>query len=147
MGPLSGSIEQVRADSFRVLESAWDESRGYCVPHAQVYPHLWLWDGCFHSIAWAAFRDSRAVRELEAVFVAQLPSGFVPHMRYAEPSVFRGPLSHASGFTQPPVYGHSLATLQRTGLPVPQPLIARVEAAFEYLWNHRRGDHGLLEKG
>jgi hypothetical protein len=142
---VSEEIESVRAEALLVLESAWDEFRGYCVPHAEVYPHLWLWDSCFHSIAWSAFEDHRAMRELEAVFAAQLPGGFVPHMRYAEPSVFRGPLGHASGYTQPPVYGHALATLARRGLPVPRPLVAHVQDAVLYLWEHRRGGHGLLE--
>lgn len=137
--------DEVRSEALRVLESAWDDFRGYCVPHPEVYPHQWLWDSCFHAIAWSAFGDERAVRELEAVFAAQLPGGFVPHMRYAKPSMFRGPLTHASGYTQPPLYGHALATLGRAGLPVPSPLVAHVEAGFDYLWNHRRGDHGLLE--
>lgn len=142
---MTAGNDPIRSRAFRVLESAWDDFRGYCVPHPEVYPHLWLWDSCFHAIAWSAFGDHRALRELEAVFGAQLPNGFVPHMRYAEPSLARGPLAYASGYTQPPVYGHALATLAREGLPVPQPLVAHIEAAFAHLWSRRRGDHGLLE--
>ena len=145
VGAVADGIDSVRREARRILEEAWDDYRGYSFPHAQVYAHLWLWDSCFHAIAWSAFGDLRAVRELEAVFAAQLPSGFVPHMRYASPSMARGPLTHASGYTQPPVYGHALATIARDGLPVPRPLVAHVEAAFEYLWTRRRASHGLLE--
>ena len=49
----------------RVLEAHWDDERGYCVPNPAVYPHLWLWDSCFHAVAWAALGEvERAGREL-----------------------------------------------------------------------------------
>ena len=127
-----------------MLEAAWDDERGYSYPNPTVYPHQWLWDSCFHSIAWAALGDQRAVKELEAVFEGQLASGFVPHMRYAEPSQYRGPLDDRSGYTQPPVYGHALAVGVRSGLAVPDALIARVGAAYDYLWRERRTQDGLL---
>lgn len=127
-----------------VLDAAWDDDRGYSFPNPDVYPHLWLWDSCFHAIAWAALGDERAVSELGAVFQGQLPSGFVPHMRYGEPSQYRGPLDDRSGYTQPPVYGHALATLVRRGLPVPDTLIAQTSAAYDYLWRERRNAEGLL---
>lgn len=127
-----------------MLEAAWDDERGYSYPNPTVYPHQWLWDSCFHSIAWAALGDQRAVKELEAVFEGQLASGFVPHMRYAEPSQYRGPLDDRSGYTQPPVYGHALAVGVRSGLAVPDALIARVGGAYDYLWRERRTQDGLL---
>ena len=43
--------------ALEVLESAWRRERGYCLPNAQVYPHMWLWDSCFHSIAWTSLHD------------------------------------------------------------------------------------------
>ncbi len=144
MAAMPATKDDARSQAARVLEEAWDEARGYSYPNPSVYPHLWLWDSCFHAIAWAALGDDRAVRELEAVFVGQLPSGFVPHMRYAEPSQYRGPLDDRSGYTQPPVYGHALATLVRSGLPVGGGLIDRVSAAYEYLWRERRTGEGLL---
>lgn len=141
---LTPSIEEARVRAAAVLDGSWDDDRGYSFPNPSVYPHLWLWDSCFHSIAWAALGDERAVRELEAVFEAQLVSGFVPHMRYAEPSQYRGPLEDRSGYTQPPVYGHALATASRRGLPVSAELSERVGAAFDYLWRERRTEDGLL---
>jgi glucosylglycerate hydrolase len=71
---------QLRSEAYKILESAWRPKPGYCVPHATVYLHLWLWDSCFHSIAWASLRDGRALREVEAVFAKQFQNGFVPHM-------------------------------------------------------------------
>ncbi len=139
------NLAEARTQAAKILEAAWDESRGYSYPNEHVYPHLWLWDSCFHAIAWATLDDERAVNELEAVFVAQLPSGFVPHMRYSATSEHRGPLDHVSGYTQPPVYGHALATIFRQRLPVPEALRAGVAAAYEYLWRERRTDAGLLE--
>ena len=138
------TIEEAKAEASAVLEAAWDDERGYSYPNPTVYPHQWLWDSCFHSIAWAALGDQRAVKELEAVFEGQLASGFVPHMRYAEPSQYRGPLDDRSGYTQPPVYGHALAVGVRSGLAVPDALIARVGAAYDYLWRERRTSDGLL---
>ncbi len=135
---------ETRRYAARILEDAWDDERGYSFPNADVYPHLWLWDSCFHSIAWAAFGDPRAITELEALFDGQLASGFVPHMRYDSPSQWRGPLEDRSGFTQPPVYGHALATAVRAGLSVPDRLIEQVAAAYDYLWRERRTATGLL---
>ena len=104
------------ASCREVLEDAWDEELGYCYPHAGVYPHQWLWDSCFHVIAWAAIGDPRGPRELEGVFAAQLDNGFVPHMRYGADEMFRGPLSHASSFTQPPIYAHAARYLAERGI-------------------------------
>lgn len=134
----------VRAAARRVLEAAWDPYRGYCFPNAEVYPHLWLWDSCFHAIAWAALGDARGVRELKSVFAAQLPDGFVPHMRYAGDTISRGPLDFASSFTQPPVYAHAAVCLRDAGLPVDPPTVAHVAYALEWLWTNRLTDDGLL---
>ena len=72
----------LRAGARRVLEDAWRPEEGYCVPNARIYPHQWLWDSCFHSIAWAALGDPRAVVELRSTFARQFRNGFVPHMSY-----------------------------------------------------------------
>lgn len=135
---------EASSEAAEVLAAAWDDGRGYSYPNPDVYPHLWLWDSCFHAIAWAALDDERAGRELEAVFVGQLDSGFVPHMRYAEPSQHRGPLDDRSGYTQPPVYGHALAFIARRGLPVAGTVIEQISAAYDYLWRERRTGDGLL---
>ncbi len=134
----------IRAAARRVLEAAWDDERGYCFPNAGVYPHLWLWDSCFHAIAWSALGDRRALPELEAVFAAQLDDGFVPHMRYAGETIRRGPLAHASSFTQPPVYAHAAEVLARRGHDLTDRLVEAVEAGLDWLWGHRLTPDGLL---
>ena len=42
-----------------VLEAHWT-AHGYCVPNPTTYPWQWLWDSCFHAVAWAALGDERA---------------------------------------------------------------------------------------
>ncbi len=37
-----------------------------------VYPHLWLWDSCFHAVIWAQLDDPRAGVGFEAVLAGQL---------------------------------------------------------------------------
>lgn len=138
------SPNAVASQAVEVLEAAWDDQLGYSYPNPDVYPHLWLWDSCFHAIARAALGDERAVTEFEAVFVGQLPSGFVPHMRYAGPSQYRGPLEDRSGYTQPPVYGHTAAFIARRGFDVQAELLQSVAAGFDYLWRERRTPEGLL---
>ena len=126
----------------RVLEAAWEDERGYCFPHRDVYPHQWLWDSCFHAIAWSAFGDVRGRRELEGVFALRLEDGMVPHMRYAGPTISRGPLANASSFTQPPVFAHAAAVLGYAGKA--HVLWTQVAAGLDFLWSYRRTADGLL---
>ena len=139
-----GEGASLRERCREVLQDAWDEYRGYCYPHRDVYPHQWLWDSCFHAIGWAAIDDARARRELHGVFAGQLANGFVPHMRYAGQEMFRGPLRHASSYTQPPIYGHAAAVSSLAGFAPGPALLAHVEEALDYLWTQRRGDSGLI---
>jgi hypothetical protein len=140
-------METMADRARRVMEGHWREEFGFTVPHASVYPWLWLWDSCFHSIIWAALGEGeRAQRELTAVFAAQTPSGFVPHMNY-----FTDPECHqsfwgihgVSTITQPPLYGHALAVLSGTGLDVDH-LVEPVTAAFHHLFERRATPCGLL---
>jgi hypothetical protein len=125
-----------------VLAECWRD--GYCVPNPDVYPHLWLWDSCFHAISWSALGDPRAHVELASCLDAQLPHGFVPHMRYASPSEGRGPLADRSSFTQPPIYAHAARVIGARGGPVSADTISRIERGLDHLWTHRRGSDGLL---
>ncbi len=137
--------EAVRAGALRVLRESWREADGFCPPNPEVYPHQWLWDSCFHAIAWSAVGDGRrGVRELASCLGGQLDSGFVPHMRYLGPSANRGPLTDRSSFTQPPIYAHAARVLASAG-PDPGPeLVSSVVSALEWLWRHRRTPEGLL---
>ena len=133
----------VRSGAARVLDRAWNRSLGYCRPNRRSYPHLWLWDSCFHAIAWFALGDARGSRELEAVFVGQLPDGFLPHMRYGRRTYPRGPLKGVSSFSQPPVYARALKAGADAGFAPSDELLDCAQRALTALWRDRLRD-GLL---
>jgi hypothetical protein len=129
-----------------LLERHWDDARGFCVPNPVLYPHLWLWDSCFHAIIWAHLGDERAARELDAVLTGQLPGGLVPHMRYGgvAPDAWLGPLPTTSSLAQPPMYAHAIRVLLDGGIAVSSNSIARAQRGLDWLWSHRRTEQGLL---
>jgi hypothetical protein len=132
-------------DARRVLDGAWIPDLGYSVPHRSTYPHLWLWDSCFHSLGWLGLEDDRCVDELKAIFVAQTARGFVPHMRYlGRPTYKRGPRMDASSLTQPPVYGLVIERLIAAGYSVPPQVIDAAIRGVDYLWNYRRSTDDLV---
>lgn len=131
-----------------MLEDHWTP-HGYCVPNPTTYPWLWLWDSCFHAVAWAALGDDRAVTELASSLAATDETGFVPHMRYVpEPDTatdFWG-RPGTSSITQPPMYGHAVAELERRGLPVPPEVVDRAARGLGFLLRRRaRSAGGLVE--
>lgn len=140
--PDRGLREQVLA----LLEQHWDAERGFCVPNTAVYPHLWLWDSCFHAIVWAHLDDPRASVELDAVLAGQLPDGLVPHMRYggSPPDTWLGPLPATSSLAQPPMFGHAINQLRARGVTVPAETIIRARRGLDWLWSHRRTEQDLL---
>jgi hypothetical protein len=140
--PDAGLAASVRA----LLDAHWRPEHGYSVPNPGTYPHLWLWDSCFHAIIWARLGDSRAARELDAVLAGQLDNGMVPHMRYggAGPDTFLGPLAGTSSLTQPPMFGHAIRVLSDAGIPLPEATLAKARAGLDWLWNNRRTPEGLV---
>lgn len=130
----------------RLLEQHWCPTRGFSVPNAVTYPHLWLWDSCFHAIIWAHLGDSRALRELDAVLAGQLPGGLVPHMVYGEvpPDAWLGPHARTSSLAQPPMFGHAIKTLVAQGLRPSASTIARASRGLDWLWAHRRHESDLI---
>ena len=129
-----------------VLESHWDETRGFCVPNPGTYPHLWLWDSSFHAIIWATIDDRRATLELEAVLAGQLSSGMVPHMRYgAEPPPnWLGPLKETSSLTQPPMFGHAAKVLTDRGQRPTEVMLDRARRGLNWFWDRRRTAANLI---
>jgi hypothetical protein len=132
-----------------MLEHHW-QPEGYTCPNPDRYPWQWLWDSCFHTVAWAEAGNERAVVELATVFAGQDPaSGFVPHMGYQ-----RDPHHHAdfwgrvgwSTITQPPMYGHAVAQLVARGVAVPPEVVERAAAGLAFLLDRRRrSPAGLVE--
>lgn len=144
---MSGPAEnEVRAEVRELLEAHWDQARGYCVPNPTTYPHLWLWDSCFHAVVWAGLNDQRAVTELTSTLAGQLAEGLVPHMRYGgePPDTYLGPLEETSSLAQPPMFGHTIRVLQRCGMRVPEPTLRMARRGLHWLWRNRRTEDGLL---
>lgn len=130
----------VDAASRRILERNWVPTPGFTMPNRRKYPWQWLWDSCFHAIAWSRLGDARGVRELENVLSLQLPTGFVPHMGYQTNPKAALTLWHSPGrsdITQPPMYGHALRVLADRGFAV-DGLYDSAIAGLNYLFEHRR---------
>jgi hypothetical protein len=132
--------DTVDAACRRVLEGNWVETPGYTMPNPRRYPWMWLWDSCFHAIAWSSLGDARGVKELENVLSLQLPNGFIPHMGYPtnpKASLHMWHFPGRSDITQPPMYGHALRVLAARGFAVDH-LHGAATAGLEYLFEHRR---------
>jgi hypothetical protein len=110
------------------------------MPNRRKYPWQWLWDSCFHSIAWSALGDARCRTELETLFSLQQPNGFLPHMGYLTDPERSLALWHSAGrsdITQPPMYGHTLSVLAARGFCV-EHLYERATTSLRYLFEQRR---------
>ena len=138
------SARQERA--LGILRAHWRPDVGYCVPNPASYPHQWLWDSAFHAIAWARLGDEHGVEELGSLVRGQLDCGMVPHMRYGPtpPSTWLGPLESTSSITQPPMFGHAIAELVRSGFAVPDDDLARATRALRWVLDTRRDASGLI---
>lgn len=138
----------LRASVQSTMDAHW-VAAGYTAPNLNVYPWLWLWDSCFHSLIWLELGvPERAVAELRSALGAQDESGFVPHMNFMlDPDASRSFWGRrgASSITQPPMYGHALAQLSRYGLEPPSDLIAAAESGLRFLLESRaRHSSGLV---
>ncbi|MGH9086208.1 MAG: MGH1-like glycoside hydrolase domain-containing protein [Acidimicrobiales bacterium] len=151
--PTGWSPDDLRARCRSILEAAWrprPDGSGFCVPNPSTYPWQWLWDSCFHAVVWTRLGDDRGWRELAGALRAQGPDGFVPHIRYdGEVPRSHGELwgsAGASSITQPPMYGHAVAVLGRTGAPLPDEVVERAELGLRFLLERRhRSPAGLVE--
>lgn len=130
-----------------MMEAHW-RADGHTVPNAAVYPWQWLWDSCFHAVIWAELGEpDRAITELRSALSPQDELGFVPHIRYTGV-----PSPHAdfwgrpvtSSITQPPMYGHAVAELERRGIDVPDDVRDRAVRGLRFLLDHRRRTAGGL---
>jgi hypothetical protein len=138
--PAGRRQELVEAESRRVLELNWVAEQGFTMPNRRKYRWQWLWDSCFHAIAWSALGDARCLTELETLFSLQLPSGFLAHMGYRADPRRSLELWHSAGrsdITQPPMYGHALRVLAARGFEVGH-LHERATAGLRHLFERRR---------
>jgi hypothetical protein len=117
------------------------------VPNPTTYPWQWLWDSCFHAVVWSHLGDERAVVEVRSALRDQDAEGFVPHLRYVSAgnphAAFWG-RDRTSSITQPPMYGHALAVLQRAGAHLPDEVVERAWAGLQFLLERRRRSPGGL---
>ena len=142
-------LDELASKAESILDQAWRHP-GFCVPNATTYPHQWLWDSCFHSVAWTALGRgaSRGQTELLNALAHQEDSGFVPHLTYwtdrcHHASFWGRPM--ASTITQPPMFGHALRQLERGGVEVSPELIDSVGRGLRYLLVERaRTEAGLI---
>jgi hypothetical protein len=138
----------LRRDVRAALEAAW-VPQGYTAPNTKVYPWLWLWDSCFHSLVWLALSEpERGLRELEVALSTIDESGFVPHMGYQrdpERSVELWGRRGGSSISQPPMYGHALAEFVRAGVVVPGNLLHQATLGLRFLLEGRPRTAGLIE--
>jgi hypothetical protein len=140
------TAEGLAVRAREVMDLGWCDA-GFTRPSATTYPWQWLWDSCFHAVVWAALGDDRAAVELASVFESQDPSGFVPHVAYRGDDihdVFWG-RTGTSCITQPPMFGHAAAELERRGLRVDDEVVAAAERGLLHLLAHRpRHESGLV---
>ncbi len=130
-----------------VMDAAWQTHARYTRPNVDVYPWMWLWDSCFHSIIWTHLGDDRAIAELETIFRAQTASGFVPHMAFPSEAGTSGDLWGPAGIspiTQPPMYGHALRVAVDSGIDVGDHLLEAATRGIDHLIDQRRRADGLL---
>ena len=129
-----------------ILQRALAARRGLLRPQSRRYPHQWLWDSAFHAVAWARLGDERGVEELSSLLDGQLECGMVPHMRYGPtpPTAWLGPLPATSSITQPPMFGHAIAELVRSGFEVPDDDLVRATRALRWVLDTRRDASGLI---
>jgi hypothetical protein len=135
-------------EASRILHRNWDARVGCTVPNRDVYPHRWMWDSCFHVIAWTSLDRARALQELHTLLGSRLgseygpDSGFIPHMAYCDGEaegggIDRGPRPGTSSFTQPPVYMLAIESLGDLTDDQRRPILAGAEQALDWLWRER----------
>jgi glycogen debranching enzyme len=140
---------ELRERTRAVLESAWVDE-GYTAPNTHVYPWMWLWDSCFHSLVWLALGEpDRARRELTTALGTVDDAGYVPHMGYQldpDRSVELWHRRGASSITQPPMYGHAVAELLRAGVELDPAATAAAREGLRFLLERRprEPDSGLV---
>ena len=115
------------------------------MPNSTTYPFQHLWDSCFHALIWNKLGNTdRALSELENIFINQNHLGLVPHINYFEPPQARNEFwvekwgrAESSSISQPPMYGHTIAELVRSGVDVPKDLVDKAAKGLKFFLQHR----------
>lgn len=117
------SKDNLQEKAKHILDTNFNEDKGFTIPCEGLYPFQWNWDSGFIAIGFAHYDSNKAKREIEALLSAQWENGFIPHIVFHNDSdtYFPGPDFHLSklhplaskshrttGMTQPPVLGFVL---------------------------------------
>lgn len=125
------------------LEAAWVDA-GYTAPNPAVYPWLWLWDSCFHSLVWLALGEpARGLLELTTALTTGAGTEYIPHMGYQldpDRSVELWGRRGSSSITQAPMYGHAVAEFTRAGHRVAPEVVDRATRGLAFLLGRRARD-------
>ncbi len=67
-------------------------------------------------------------------------------MRYGgqPPDTWLGPRAATSSLAQPPIFGHTIRVLRDFGFDVSSAVVGKARRGLDWLWSHRRTEHGLL---
>jgi glycogen debranching enzyme len=163
-GAAGGNGDGLAASAVGVLEANFTGRA--TMPSPALYPHQWSWDSACIAIGYSRFDQTRAARELTALFAAQWRNGLLPHIVFSEgANYFPGPefwqterspdaptSPRTSGIVQPPV--HATAALQVYRFAEDQELaraflaglFPKLAAWHGYLYRDRdRFENGLIE--
>ncbi|MCA0131525.1 amylo-alpha-1,6-glucosidase [Winogradskyella alexanderae] len=141
-----------------VLNSNFNEDKGFTIPCEGLYPFQWHWDSGFIAIGYAHYDMEKAKREIESLLSGQWNNGFIPHIVFHNHSdtYFPGPDYHRSdlhpaapkdikttGITQPPVLGFVLKEIYEIAQDKTEILefikrnIDKVYKNHQYFYTHR----------
>ena len=134
--------DAVDAASRRILERNWVASPGFTMPNRRKYPWQWLWDSCFHAIAWSSSGRSAGCHGVGERALSAAAQWFRSAHGLSDqtPSARSrcGMSPGRSDITQPPMYGHALRVLAERGFAV-EHLCDAATAGLNYLFEASSG--------
>jgi len=158
--------DQLLNRSLQILQT--NNRNGYTIPGAGIYLFQWKWDSGFIALGYSHFDLQKAMAEMETLFHAQWPNGFVPHIifhsdaerknYFPDAAFYHSSLSENANLnfetatlTQPPVEGWVIERIFRAGNHLSKvqdfvkKLFPKVLAQHEYLYENRDPFHeGLV---
>ena len=95
------SKDNLQEKAKHILDTNFNEDKGFTIPCEGLYPFQWNWDSGFIAIGFAHYDSNKAKREIEALLSAQWENGFIPHIVFHNDSdtYFPGPDFQLSEFS------------------------------------------------
>jgi glycogen debranching enzyme len=137
--------QETLAKALSILKVNIESSQGvfrqrWTTPDRFPHRHLWLWDSCFHALAYATIGSHLGEDTLVSVLDTQQQNGFIPHIGR--------PNGDFSNITQPPLLAWSaLSVFRITGnKPFLKKCYPKIERYLRWCARNRdRNRNGLLE--